>query len=149
MMYSDEVLEWRQGEITVSTDKRLVDPAWVHAFLSHESYWAQGRPLETVIRSIENSLVFGAYDGDQPVGFARVVTDTATFGWICDVFVLENRRGQGVGKFLVECVRSHPALSGIRRLLLATRDAHELYRRYGGFSELKAPERWMERLSER
>jgi GNAT superfamily N-acetyltransferase len=118
----------------------------IQAFLSQRAYWARGRALETVRRSIENSLCFGVYDGDQQVGFARVVTDYATFAWVCDVFILETHRGRGLSKWLIETVVAHPDLRGLRRLLLATRDAHELYSRYGGFGPLSAPDRWMERV---
>ncbi len=96
-----------------------------------------------VQRSIEHSLCFGVYHGTQQVGFARVVTDYATFAWLCDVFVLESHRGQGLGKWLIESVVAHPDLGGRVSLLLATRDAHELYRRYGGFEIVPVPEKWM------
>lgn len=139
-------LEQRRGEYTLSTDKSRLELARLHDTLSNTAYWAQGRSLETVVKSIEHSLCFGIYAQDgQQVGFARVVTDYATFAWLCDVFVLEAHRGKGLGKWLVEAVVSHPELQGIKRTLLATRDAHELYRRYGGFEELPAPERWMVR----
>ena len=95
------------------------------------SYWAQGRSFEAVQKSVEHSLCFGVYAGRQQVGFARVVTDYATFAWLCDVFILESHRGKGLGKRLIECVVAHPELQSVR-FMLATRDAHELYRRYGG-----------------
>jgi GNAT superfamily N-acetyltransferase len=134
-------------EYEVSTDKARLDVALIHRWLSESSYWAKGRGRDTVVRSIENSLCFGAYarDGSQ-AGFARVVTDLATFAWICDVFVVDAHRGRGVGKRLIEEVVAHPQLQGLRRLLLATADAHELYRRYGGFAPLRVPESWMERF---
>ncbi len=122
-----------------------LDIELIHAYLSQRAYWALGRPCEVVQRSIENSLCFGVYVQDQQVGFARVVTDYATFARLCDVFILEAHRGRGLGKRLVEAVVAHPALRGLGRLLLATRDAHALYRRHGGFEALQAPERWMER----
>jgi GNAT superfamily N-acetyltransferase len=108
-----------------------------------DSYWAAGRPLGVVRRAVESSLCFGLYAGGQQVGFARVVTDRATFAWLYDVFVLEGYRGRGLGKWLVECVVAHPALQGLRRLLLATRDAHGLYERYG-FRPLADPARFLE-----
>jgi GNAT superfamily N-acetyltransferase len=95
--------------------------------------------------AIANSLCFGLFRGAEQVGFARVVTDYATFGWLCDVFVDEQHRGRGLGKWLIETVVAHPDLASIKRLLLATSDAHELYRRYGGFEPLQNPERWMGR----
>ncbi len=126
---------------TISTDKAKLDIGVIHDYLSRRSYWAQGRPLAVTQRAIENSLCFGVYAGDAQVGFARVVTDYATFAWLCDVFLLEEHRGRGLGKRLVEAVVSYPDLSGLRQLLLATRDAHELYRRYGGFDALEKPEK--------
>jgi len=139
-------IEQRRGEYTLSTEKSRLDLLVLHEYLSRTAYWALGRSHETVGKSIEHSLCFGIYaqDGKQ-VGFARVITDYATFAWLCDVFVLESHRGKGLGKWLVEAVVNHPDLQGIKRILLATRDAHELYRRYGGFEMLEAPERWMAR----
>jgi GNAT superfamily N-acetyltransferase len=115
----------------------------VHGFLTR-SYWARGVPPDVVQRSIENSLVFGVYGGDEQVGFARVVTDRATFAYLADVFVLEGHRGRGLGKWLMEVVLAHPELQGLRRWMLATADAHGLYRRYG-FRELGKPQIFMER----
>jgi GNAT superfamily N-acetyltransferase len=141
--------EQRRGDYGISTDQSRVDVALVHDFLSYSSYWAQGRSLEVVRDSVEQSLCFGLYKGAQQVGFARVVTDYATFACLCDVFVFESHRGLGLGKWLIECVAAHPALRNLGILfLLATRDAHELYRRYGGFEELQELERWMVRPRE-
>lgn len=136
--------EWQKGEYLISTDKLRLDLEVIHDFLSHKSYWAQGRTLEVIKRGIENSLNFGIYQEGKQVGFARVVTDYATFAWLADVFVLEGHRGQGLGKWLIEVMLSHPRLQGFRRWALATKDAHELYRNFG-FDELNRPERWMER----
>ena len=135
--------EWRRGEYLISTDRSLLDPQVIHGYLS-TSYWAAGVPEEVVGRSIENSLNFGVFRGEEQVGFARVVTDHATFSYLADVFVLEAHRGQGLGKWLVEVVLSHPDLQGLRRWMLATRDAHDLYRRYA-FTELARPAIFMER----
>jgi len=141
-------IEQQRGEYTLSTDKSRLDIAVLHDTLSSAAYWALGRSYETVVESIAHSLCFGIYSQDgRQVGFARVVTDYATFAWLCDVLVLESYRGKGLGKWLVEAVVSHPELQGIKRIVLATRDAHELYRRYGGFEQLQAPERWMARVS--
>ena len=137
----------RCGDYTINTDPAKLDLEFIHGFLDRHSYWAQGRPLAVVRKSLENSLCFGVYAGVEQVGFARVVTDYATFGWVCDVFIAESHRGHGLGKWLIECVVTHPGLQGLRQIILATRDAHELYRRYGGFDSLPAPERWMIRRS--
>lgn len=133
---------------TVSTDRARLDLDLVHRWLSENSYWAQGRSRDMVERSIEHSLAFGAYLGDEQVGFARAVTDYATFAWLCDVFVDEGHRGRGVGKLLVKTATEHPELCGLRLILLATRDAHALYETYGGFHVVKTPERWMVRRVE-
>jgi GNAT superfamily N-acetyltransferase len=133
---------WAKGEFQISTDPARIDLRAVHDFLTN-SYWARGIPLETVQRSIENSLCFGIYHGDRQIGFARVITDRATFAYLADVFVLPDYRGHGLSKWLMECIIAHPDLQGLRRWMLATQDAHELYAQYG-FSSLKAPERWME-----
>jgi GNAT superfamily N-acetyltransferase len=136
--------EWKKGDLTISTDARRLDLELIHDYLSNESYWAQSRSLETVRRSIANSLNFGVFKKDQQVGFARVVTDYATFAWIADVFVLEAYRGQGIATWLIDTILSHPQLQGFRRWVLSTKDAHDLYRKFN-FRELKRPERWMER----
>lgn len=135
---------WTKGEFLISTHQDQLDREMIHDFLSRESYWAKGRPQEVVNRGIDNSLNFGIYHNQEQVGFGRVVTDYATFAWIADVFVLEQYRGQGLGKWLIEVMLSHPQLQGFRRWALSTRDAHELYRGFG-FNELTRPERWMER----
>jgi GNAT superfamily N-acetyltransferase len=117
--------------------------ALIHDFLANRSYWALGRPLEVARRSLEYSLCFGLYERGKQVGFARVVTDRATFAWPCDVFVLEAYRGRGLSKWLIESVMSHPDLQGLRRVLLGTREAHGLYERFG-FKPLADPIGFME-----
>jgi GNAT superfamily N-acetyltransferase len=139
--------ELHRDAFTLSTDKARLNVPLIHDYLSQHAYWAQGRLLNTVRKSIEHSLCFGLYRDHEQVGFARVVTDYATFAWLCDVFVLEAARRHGLGKWLIESIVAHPELQGLRRFLLATRDAHELYRRYGGFENLRAPERWMEKFN--
>lgn len=129
--------------IEISTDTNRLDVDAIHSFLSDSSYWASGIPRDLVERSIENSLCFGAYDGEVLVGFARVVTDYATFAYLCDVFVLPTHRGQGIGGQLLEAVKGHPDLQRLRRWHLLTRDAHKLYAAYG-FRPLEAAERHME-----
>ena len=127
----------------ISTDPSELDLGVVHDYLK-ESYWAAGVPEDVVRRSIEGSLCFGVHGDGEQVGFARVITDRATFAYLADVFVLEEHRGRGIGRWLVEVVLSHPELQGLRRWVLATRDAHELYKRYG-FARLGRPEIFMER----
>ena len=139
--------EWHRDGYTISTNPERLNVTLIHDFLSNNAYWAKGRSLNTVQRSIENSLNFGVYKGNEQVGFARVVTDYATFAWLADVFVLEAHRGEGLSKWLIETIVTHPQLRGFRRWLLATRDAHELYRRFG-FIELTDPRRWMERFDD-
>jgi GNAT superfamily N-acetyltransferase len=138
-------VEYRRGAYTISTDRARLDLGLIHDYLSHTSYWAQGRPPQVVQRSIAHSLCFGVYAGVRQVGFARVVTDYATFAWLCDLFVVESHQGQGLGKWLVECIVAHPELRDLKIFLLATRDAHELYRRYGSFEILQQPDKWMAR----
>jgi GNAT superfamily N-acetyltransferase len=140
------VIEHQRDGYSISTDKSRLDVGLIHDFLSQRSYWAQGRSLATVEKTIAHSLCYGVYTADgQQVGFARVVTDYATFAWLADVFILETHRGHSLGKWLIETIVTHPDLQGLKSFLLATRDAHELYRRYGGFEPLPTPEKWMKR----
>ncbi|HKQ12725.1 MAG TPA: GNAT family N-acetyltransferase [Steroidobacteraceae bacterium] len=127
-----------------STDPARLDVDAIHAFLT-QSYWSPGIPRATVARAIANSLCFGVFWQGQQVGFARVVTDKTTFAYLCDVYVLEAHRGHGLSKKLMEHVTKHPDLQGLRRMMLATRDAHGLYAQYG-FTPLSAPDRIMEVL---
>jgi len=142
-----EWITYHQEPYTISTDPARLDIPAIHRFLSEESYWAKGRSFEIVQNSIANSLNFGVYLETQQVGFARVVTDYATFSWLCDVFILPAQRGQGLSKWLVNCVIQHPDLKNIRRILLATTSARELYIRYGAFTPIHGPERWLERFN--
>jgi GNAT superfamily N-acetyltransferase len=135
--------EWHRAEYLISTDPNRLDVDFIHHFLSRDAYWALGRSMDIVRRSIENSLNFGLYKADKQIGFARVVTDYATFAWLADVFVVPEHRGEGLGKWLMESITSVQELGGLRRWLLATRDAHDLYRQFG-FTNLSEPDRWME-----
>jgi GNAT superfamily N-acetyltransferase len=137
-------MKWRKDRFEIDTSRKRLNIDLIHTFLNEESYWATGRSKTTIERSIRNSVSFGIYDGQKQIGFGRVITDYATFAWIADVFVIEEYRGKGLSKWLMEIMLAHPKLQGFRRWVLATKDAHELYRRYG-FIELKRPERWMER----
>lgn len=134
----------RSGKFTISTDKTRLQVPVIHEFLSQESYWARGRSIEQTKTAIENSICFGVYQGERQIGFARVVSDCATFAYLGDVFIIEEFRGQGVSKWLMETIISHPELQGLRRWVLATRDAHALYEKFG-FHALTFPDRWMER----
>lgn len=125
-----------------SDDKSKIDVSAVHLFLSTKSYWAQGIPLEIVRKSVENSLCFGIYQGTKQIGFARWITDRATFAYLADVYVDEEFRGQGLSKKLMTLMLFHPDLQGLRRYMLATRDAHNLYSQFG-FKALENPENIM------
>lgn len=136
-------LEARRDGYLISTDPARLDPSAIHAYLSR-SYWAEAIPLELVIRSLAGSLCFGLYaDGAAQIGLARVITDQATYAYLCDVYVLEEYRGSGLGHWLMEVVMGHPGLQGLRRLALVTRDAHGLYAAFG-FTPVAQPERYME-----
>ncbi len=136
--------EWLKGEFTISTEKSKLQIGVIQSFFANDSYWAQNRTLEQTKTAIEHSICFGLYHGYTQIGFARVVSDQATFAYIGDVFVLEEFRGKGLSKWLMETILSHPELQGLRRWLLATRDAHGLYEQYG-FEPLLHPDRWMEK----
>src|SRR5215218_2074123 len=133
---------WRRGDYLISTDPSRLDRDAIHTFLSEEAYWSPGVAREVVERSIEHSLNFGVFRRDEQVGFARVVTDYATFAWLADVFVVEAHRGQGLGKWLVGTVASHRELRCLRRWMIATADAHGLYERFG-FRPCAADQRFM------
>ena len=129
--------------LRIDTDREALDLELIHNFLVEESYWARERTLEQTEKAIEHSICFGVYDGERQVAFARVVSDRATFAYLGDVFVVAEYQGRGIGKMLMEAVVAHPDLQGLRRWVLATRDAHWLYEKYG-FTPLKHPERCME-----
>ena len=135
--------EWKQNEFVVATDPAKLDGAAIHAFLTR-AYWSEQIPREVIERAVHNSLCFGLFDGLVQIGLARVVTDYATFAYLCDVYVLESHRGRGLGKWLIECVMAHPQLQGLRRFNLVTRDVQGLYAPYG-FKPLAKPENHMER----
>lgn len=135
-------MEIEDGGFIFSDDKRKIDPLAIHHYLSTQSYWAKGIPLETVQRSIENSLCFGIYKDKQQVGFARWITDKATFGYLADVYVETEYRGQGLSKKLMSLMLFHRDLQGLRRYMLATLDAQALYAQFG-FKAIENPERMM------
>jgi len=137
------LLETTRHGFTISTDRQRLDIESIHAYLTR-SYWAEGISAALVAKSIRGSLCFGLYDASaEQIGFARVITDGATFAYLCDVYVLESARGQGLGVWLIETVMQHPDLAGLRRSMLVTRDAHSLYARFG-FTPSKPPDRIME-----
>ena len=135
---------WQQsrGEYTITTDLALLDMDAVYGYLSR-AYWCEEIPREMVERALRNSLCFSLFEGDEQIGFARVVTDYTTFAYLCDVFVLASHQGKGLGTWIMQCVMQHPELQGLRRWHLTTRDAHALYRKVG-FVPLSKPERHME-----
>lgn len=141
----DRVFEIARDGVYVSTDPAKLDLDVIHGYLAR-SYWSKGIPRETVARAIQHSLCFGAYDSSGPqVGFARAITDFATFAYIADVFVLESHRGRGISKLIMECIKQHPELQGLRRWTLSTKDAHTLYAKFG-FTALNSPGNYMEIL---
>ncbi len=140
-----QIIETHRNQFTISTDPARLDLEAITDMLSR-AYWAEGRTRETIERYLQYSLTFGLYDGSRQIGLARVVSDYTTFAWLCDVFIHEDYRGRGLGKWLMQTIHSHPDLQGLRRWLLATRDAHGLYAQYG-WRPLANPERWMENFS--
>lgn len=134
--------EWKRDHLLVTTDPARMDVDAIHAFLAR-AYWSTGIPRATVESAVRHSLCFGLFDSTAQVGLARLVTDHATFAYLCDVYVLESHRGRGLGQWLIECVMAHPSMSGLRRIMLVTNDAHELYRRFG-FVEATDPQKLME-----
>ncbi|WP_077922459.1 GNAT family N-acetyltransferase [Spirosoma sp. 209] len=131
-------------DYTISTDKSRLNVPLIREFLSQQSYWAKNIPLDIVERSIANSLCFGVYQHGQQVGFARVITDQATFAYLSDVFILPEHRGKGLSKWLVQTISDWPELQGLRRWMLATRDAHSLYEQFG-FRAIDNPDFFMQR----
>jgi len=134
--------EWQRDGFTISTDSARLDRPAMREFLA-ASYWSPGIPQEVLDRALEGSLCFGLYDGERQIGFARAITDRATFAYVADVYVLEEYRGQGLALWLMQTVMEHPQLQGLRRWMLLTRDAHSLYRKVG-FVDVARPERIME-----
>ena len=139
-------MNWTNGEFTISTDPARLQLDVIQSFLANDSYWARERTLEQTTIAIENSICFGVYLGDRQIGFARVVSDKATFAYVGDVFIVDEFRGRGLSKWLMQVVVEHPELQGLRRWVLATLDAHGLYEQFE-FSGLRHPERWMEKTA--
>ena len=137
-----QIIEVYKDHFTISTDPARLDLDAICDFLTR-AYWAKGRPRERTERAIANSLVFGVYDGEKQIGMARIVSDYAIFAYLCDVFIHEDYRAHGIGKWLMETVMGHPDLQGLRRWTLATSDAHGLYRQFG-WNPISNPDNWME-----
>src|SRR6187200_3492376 len=134
-------MDFIKDGFTISTEKEKLDIDVIHSFLN-STYWAEGISKETIRRSIEGSLCFGVFENNRQVGFARMITDKATFAYLADVFIIEEYRDLGLSKWLMEVIMSYPDLQGLRRMMLATRDAHELYKKFG-FTQLNHVDRWM------
>jgi GNAT superfamily N-acetyltransferase len=139
-----QIVQYKNGPFTLSTDPALVQIDRVSEFLAR-SYWANTRDRATIMKSLEHSLCFSLFHEQTQIGLARVITDGATFAYLCDVFIDEAYRGQGLGKWIVECVLRHPDIASVRRVLLATKDAHGLYEQFG-FQPPQHPERLMEKI---
>jgi len=136
--------EYRRQDYWISTDPAKLDARAIHSFLTR-AYWSEGISPGQVEKALRNSMCFALFHGKHQIGLARVITDQVTYAYLCDVYVLEEYRGKGLGVWLMECVMSHPDLQGLRRFSLATRDAHGLYRKFG-FAELQKPQSYMEIL---
>lgn len=139
-------MEARRDEFIISTAKDLLDVDVIHRFLNEDSYWAKERSRKQTETAIGNSICFGVYDGERQIGFGRVVSDKATFAYVGDVFILDEYRGRGLSKWLMQVIVDHPDLQGLRRWVLATRDAHGLYEQFE-FAPLRHPDRWMEKTA--
>ncbi|NQZ07831.1 MAG: GNAT family N-acetyltransferase [Algicola sp.] len=135
-------MQWKKDNYLISTDKVLLDFELIYQFIS-TSYWAKGIPKETLQKALDGSLCFGLYHDGKQIGLSRMITDNATFAYLADVFVLEEYRGKGLSKWMMECVLAHPSLQGLRRIMLATADAHGLYEKYG-FTAISMPEMLMQ-----
>ena len=139
-----QIFETKRDSCTISTDPARLDMNVVHEFLAR-AYWAKGRPAERTETAFTNSLVFGVYEGSRQIGMGRVITDFSIVAYLCDVFIHEDYRGHGLGKWLVQSILEHPDLKNVRRWLLATDDAQGLYQQFD-FEQLTDPHKWMQRL---
>jgi N-acetylglutamate synthase-like GNAT family acetyltransferase len=139
-------MDFIKDGFVISTEEEKMDVDLIHSFLTR-TYWAEGISKEIIGRSIEGSLCFGVFENSKQVGFARMITDKATFAYLADVFIIEEYRGRGLSKWLMEVIMSHPDLQGLRRMILATKDAHGLYKQFG-FTPLINVDRWMQILDQ-
>lgn len=133
---------WSRDNFLISTDQDMLDNDFIHDYLCNQSYWAKGIPKNVVDTAMDNSLCFGLFEGNLQMGFARVITDYATFAYMADVFIEEEYRGQGLGKWLIQCILEHQALQGLRKWMLATSDMQSLYKKFG-FTQLEEPHKVM------
>ncbi len=133
---------WEKEGFIISDDKNLLNVDYVHDYISNKSYWAKNIPIEIVRKSIDGSICFGLYEKEKQIGFARIVSDKATFAYLADVFIDENYRGKGLSKWLIEVIINHHDLQGLRRWMLGTRDAHKLYEKFG-FTAIEELNRFM------
>lgn len=140
-----QILETHRGQFTISTDPARLDIYTICEFLAR-AYWSKTRPRQRTERAIQNSLVFGVYDGTRQIGVARVVSDYSIFAYLCDVFIHEDYRGHGLGKWLIQTIMEHPDLKDMRRWVLVTNDAHDLYKQYG-FTSIEDTEHWMQNFT--
>jgi GNAT superfamily N-acetyltransferase len=138
-----QIITVQKDDYLITTDRTKMDIRFIHHFLSTETYWSKGIPLDVVQRAIEHSLNFGIFHRNSQVGYARIVSDFATMCYLGDVFIIPDHRGKGLSKWLIEQIRAHPDLKGLRRWILLTRDAHELYKQFG-WRTIAHPDRWME-----
>ena len=138
-------IEYKKGKYVISTDKRKLSLKTIHGFLEN-AYWSKGIKIERVRKAIRNSLCFGVYEHKNQIGFARVITDHANFGYLADVFIIESYRGQGLAKWLMNCIMNYPDLKDIKAWMLATKDAHGLYSKFG-FKPLDEPQKYMRRVN--
>ena len=139
-----QIITERKGDFFITTDRAMLDLDVIHDFLSNHAYWCKGIPYETVRKAADHSLNFSVFHQDKQIGYARVISDFATVAYLGDVFILEAYRGQGHSRWLMDQVMTHPDLQGLRRWILLTRDAHELYKKYG-WTPIAIPDRWMEK----
>ncbi|PKL83107.1 MAG: GNAT family N-acetyltransferase [Ignavibacteriae bacterium HGW-Ignavibacteriae-3] len=139
------IYEFKKGKYLISSDKRKLQIKTIHNFLTN-AYWSKGIMIERVRKAIEGSLCFGVYHEKEQVGFVRVVTDYANFGYIADVFIIENYRGKGLSVWLLKCILNLPELKDIKSWMLATKDAHGLYSKFG-FEQLKKPQKFMQKIN--
>lgn len=142
----NDIITYTSGEFIISTDAAKLDIEMIHRFLSVEAYWSKGIPYSLVKQSVSHSLIFGLFHKDEQVGFARIISDYTTIAYLADVFILPAYRGRGLSKWLLQCIHDYPMLQNLRRWILLTRDAHELYRQFG-WTAIADPEKWMEQYN--